>query len=205
MTPRYGFCLLLPLTLLGVSLAQEPAVFTPPQAYPVQRYESGWNKNPFTLKTVAPIVAQMSFAKDLAIGAHYGAVDNPTVVIVNTKTNERTLLRKDQPAANGMRLKSVHFASSRKECQVEVLLGAEAAVLAYDSNYLGQLAASETTRMAAAKTAASPAKKALTLPPLPLSKPAPAPSAVITSQPFSPPSASASTPSRLRYAAPPPQ
>ena len=118
----------------------EPAIFTPPQAYPASRYAAGWSKKPFTLKTIAPIPAQDSFARDLAIGAHYGAADNPTVVIVNTKTRERILLRRGQPAPGGMRLKSVRLSSTRGECQ------AEAALLAYDSHDLGQLAASEASR-----------------------------------------------------------
>jgi hypothetical protein len=47
-------------------------------------------------------------------------------VVVKTKTNERFLLRKDQPAQNGMRPKCVCVAISRSECQVEVMLGSEA-------------------------------------------------------------------------------
>lgn len=208
MPPRHGLHLLFLLTLLGVSHAEEPAVFTPPQAYPASRYEAGWGKNPFTLKTVAPIAAQDSFARDLAIGAHYGAADNPTVVIVNTKTNERTPLRKDQPAPGGMRLKSVRLSSARNECLAEVVLGAEAAVLTYDSKYLGQLAATETTRLAAAKPTAATARPPLVIPsiPLPGARPAAPPaSAVLTSRQFSPPPRTEPMPARPRFAPPKPQ
>ena len=157
-------CLLILLNCPWVAAqAGEAAVFTPPQAYPVARYEAGWNKNPFTLKTVTPVSAQGSFAKDLAIGAYYGAADNPTVVVVNTKTNERMLLRKDKPGTGGMSLKSVHLSASRSECQAEIMLGAEAAVITYDANYLGQLAANEASR-----TTAAPAKRPVALPPLPV-------------------------------------
>ncbi|MBN8422589.1 MAG: hypothetical protein J0L73_26995 [Verrucomicrobia bacterium] len=155
---KLGWCLL--LASGGLLSGAEPPAFTPPQAYPAARYEAGWSKNPFTLKTVAAVAAQGSFARDLAIGAHYGAVDNPTVVIVNTKTNERTLLRKDQPAPGGMRLKSAHLTSHRSECQVEVVQGAEDAVLTYDAGYLSQLAAGEAARMAASKApSSSPPKR----------------------------------------------
>lgn len=218
MTPRHGFYLLFLLTHLGVIHAEVPAVFTPPQAYPNSRYEAGWSKNPFTLKTVAPITAQDSFARDLAIGAHYGAADNPTIVVVNTKTNERILLRKDQPAQSGLRLKSFRLSSTRNECQVDVVLGTEAAVLAYDSNYLAQVSASETSRMAAAKPAGKSANKTLVIPPIPLpgTKPGPAPStAVVASRQFTPPPApepssslpasTSAAPVRARFASPLPQ
>ena len=217
MPPRHGLYFLFLLTHLGVIHAEEPAVFTPPQAYPASRYEAGWSKNPFTLKTVAPIAAQDSFARDLAIGAHYGAADNPTIVVVNTKTKERILLRKDQPAPGGMCLKSFHLSSTRNECQVDVVLGSEAAVLAYDSNYLAQVSATETSRMAVPKPAGKSANKTLVIPPVPLpgTKPAPAPSpAVVASRHFSPPPVSESSssspasasaaPARVRFASPPP-
>ncbi|MFZ2277207.1 MAG: hypothetical protein WAW39_05380, partial [Prosthecobacter sp.] len=169
---------------------------------------------PFTLKTVAPIAAQDSFARDLAIGAHYGAADNPTIVVVNTKTNERIILRKDLPAQSGMHLKSFHLSSSRKECQVDVVLGSEAAMLTYDSNYLAQVSAAETSRMAAAKPAGKSANKTLVIPsvPLPGTKPGPAPyTAVVASRQFAPPPVSEPSPStsaapaRARFASPPPQ
>lgn len=193
---RQAVCLLLMVhgSLLPGS---EPAIFTPPQAYPASRYEAGWSKKPFNLKTIAPIAAQNSFARDLAIGAHYGAADNPTVVIVNTKTRERILLRRDQPAPGGMRLKSVRLSSTRGECQAEVVFGAEAALLTYDSQYLGQLAASETSRRAAAKPAAAPPGHPPILPRIPLPAAAPS-SAFLASRRFSPPQPPASTPARAR-------
>ncbi|MCF7789810.1 MAG: hypothetical protein K9N47_27050 [Prosthecobacter sp.] len=209
MPSRHAFILLFLLTHLRVIHAAESAVFTPPQAYSASRYEAGWSKNPFTLKTVAQIAAQDSFARDFAIGAHYGAADNPTVVIVNTRTNERIPLRKDQPAPGGMRLTSVRLSSTRAECQAEVLLGAEAAVLTYDSKYIGQLAATETTRLAAAKpTAATSKQNRLIIPPIPL--PGTKPATVVASRQFSPPplpapesAAQNSAPARPRFASPP--
>lgn len=162
-------CLLL-LACGRLASGADPAVFTPPQAYPASRYEVGWSKNPFTLKTAAPIAAQDTFARDLAIGAHYGAADNPTVVIVNTRTHERILLRKDQPAPGGMCLKSVHLSSHRSECQVEVLQGTEAATLSYDATYLSQIAAGEASRMAATKSPPASPANGLRLPAPPAAK-----------------------------------
>ena len=208
MKPKHWSCLLFLLGHLGVIQAEEPAVFAPPQAYPAERYQAGWGKNPFTLKTVAPMAAQGSFARDLAIGSHYGASDNPTVVIVNTKTNERILLRKDQPAANGMRLNSIQLAINRNDFQVEVLLGAEAAVIKYDASYLGQLAATDAGR-AATKPAAAPGGKEIRLPPPPVQGPPQVKvSYIAPPAPFVPPPATTvsnpviSLPARIRGSTP---
>lgn len=195
-------CLLL-LACGRLASGAEPAVFTPPQAYPASRYEAGWSKNPFTLKTVAPITAQDTFARDLAIGAHYGDAENPTVVIVNTKTHERILLRKDQPAPGGMSLKSVQLSSRRSECQVEVLQGTEAATLSYDATYLSQIAVGEAGRMAGAKASAATPAHGLRLPAPPAAK-SPAPPAFKVSNLEPPVPITPAPPVQNRLVLPPP-
>lgn len=142
---KHGFLIIL-LILAGLAYAQEAVTFQPPQPHDVQRYEAGWNKNPFTLKTAPPVVESVSFARDLAIGTYYGDSANPTIIIVNTKTNERTSLKQDQPAANGMKLSSVKFGSGRKDVVVEVTLGAETAAVRYNDSYVKQMAAAEMTK-----------------------------------------------------------
>ncbi len=122
------------------------SVFTPPEAYPTGRYEAGWNKNPFTLKTAPTVAAQVSFARDFAIAAYYGDTKDPTVVVVNTKTGERIRLKKTQAAANGMQLKSVILGSGRKDMVVEVTLGSETSELRFNDEYTKQMAAAETTK-----------------------------------------------------------
>ncbi|MFC5456742.1 hypothetical protein [Prosthecobacter fluviatilis] len=184
--PAHGiFCLLLAMHAAAPLRAQEPAVFTPPQAYPASRYEAGWSKNPFTLKTAASLLAQDSFARDLAIGAHYGAAESPTVVIVNVRTGERTPLRKDHPSPSGLRLISVHLTSRRAECRVEISQGSQVASLTYDAAYLSQLAAAETSRMATSKPA--PAAKGGQLPPLPSAKRTPPASPTVKVSTVEPP------------------
>lgn len=126
----------------AVAAAPAPAVFTPPQAYPVDRYEAAWSKNPFTLKTAPAVVENISFAKDLAIVSHYGDKANPTIVIVNTKTHERTRLKQGETASNGMKLLSFKLGQTRKESTVEVVLGSETTELKYNSEYMSQMAAS---------------------------------------------------------------
>nr|MDH4455656.1 hypothetical protein [Verrucomicrobiota bacterium] len=139
------FCLL----ALGAALAQlDAAVFTPPQAYPVDRYEVGWGRNPFTLKTAPVIVENASFAIDLAIAGISGDTANPTVTVVNIKTHERFRLKLGQPGANGMLLKHVKRAESRKDSVVEITWGSETSKLQYDNSYLKQVAATSTAKAA---------------------------------------------------------
>ncbi len=135
--------LILVLASRSFVCAQSDAVFTPPNAYPVSRYEAGWNKNPFTLKTAPVLLESASFAKDLAIGTYYGDAADPTVVLVNTKTHERIPLRKGKPGANGMKLGEVKLGGSRKDITAEVTMGAETSQIHYDDAYLKQVAASE--------------------------------------------------------------
>lgn len=139
-------CLILFLVVASLACSQEAGTFQSPQPHAVQRYEAGWNKNPFTLKTAPQVVESVSFAKDLAIGTYYGDSADPTIIIVNTKTNERLRLKQDQPAANGMKLRSVKLSSSRKDLVVEVTLGTETAAIRYDDNYVKQLAAAEMNK-----------------------------------------------------------
>jgi hypothetical protein len=139
-------CLLLLMISCASLTAQETSVFVPPKAYPVSRYEAGWNKNPFTLKTAPVVAASASFAADLAIGAYFGDAENPTVIVVNTKTGERTPIRKDKPAANGMKLDDVTIGSGRKDVAADVSLGKETAKLQFNDGYLKQMAAAEAPK-----------------------------------------------------------
>ena len=135
--------------LSGLAWAEKSVLFTPPQVYSVARYETGWSKNPFTLKTAPVAVEKASFAKDLAIGAYYGDAEHPTVIIVNTKTHERFKLKNGEPAANGMQLSAIKFGSTRNKTTAEVRLGAETSELHFDDNYMKQVASAEATRVPA--------------------------------------------------------
>jgi hypothetical protein len=87
-------------------------------------------------------VRQESFAKDLVFASYYGPKGNPTVVIANKVTRERTSLKLGETSANEMTLKSVQIKSSRKDCVAEVSLGGETATVRYDSSFISQMAAS---------------------------------------------------------------
>jgi hypothetical protein len=144
---RVALIAVLCLWVSGAVCADEPVVFAAPKAYPIERYEAGWNKNPFTLKTAPTVVEQDSFAKDLAIGAYYGDAKDPSVVVVNIKTGERITLKKKHPAANGMQLKNIQLGTSRKEIVAEVTLGAQTSEVRYNDDYLKQIAGAEAARV----------------------------------------------------------
>lgn len=144
---RLRIAMLLVLMFGGVvgTQAQDSATFQVPRPYDTNRYQAGWNKNPFTLKTEAAAIESVSFAKDLAIGSYYGSSDNPVVVVVNTKTGERVRLQRGKPAANGMVLRTFKHGSGRKDAVAEVSLGPETCQLRYNEEYVRQIAASAGT------------------------------------------------------------
>ncbi|MDP1589237.1 MAG: hypothetical protein Q8M07_15920 [Prosthecobacter sp.] len=145
------------------ALAQSQTAFEPPQAHDVRRYEAGWNKNPFTLKTAPAPVTNAAFTKDLAIGAFYGSLEDPTIVLVNTKTHERMRLKKGQRSSSGITLDEVNLGVSRGESFVEVRAsGGETALVRFDEGYLRQLAANaaKNTPPASAPPQPSPAAAA---------------------------------------------
>lgn len=122
------------------SPAQEP--WQPPQAFPEERYEQGWQKNPFTLKTAPVPVQRESFAKDLAIGSMYDDAEGITsVVVVNTKTRERIRYRGQEPGPQGHKIVEAVIGDTRKDSFAVLMLGGEKATLRYDEGFLKQMAA----------------------------------------------------------------
>lgn len=168
--------------LAAQEAAAPPETFIPPKAYPVARYEAGWGKNPFTLKTAPAVVASVSFAKDLAIAGISGDTGNPTVTIVNTKTHERFRLKLGQPADNGMVLRDVKRAATRKDSFAEVVLGGETSKLTYDSSYLTQVASTSSARAPAPGAPNAPNVR-LPIQPNARAVPVPAPRPPQTQQP----------------------
>lgn len=173
---RSSLIILFTATALSAQEAGTPLEnFTPPKAYPVTRYEAGWSKNPFTLKTAPAVVASVSFAKDLAIAGISGDTGNPTVTIVNTKTHERFRLKLGQPGDNGMVLRDVKRAATRKDSFAEVVLGGETSKLTYDNSYLTQVASTSAARGAPAPGAPNAPNLRLPIQPNARALPSPAP------------------------------
>ncbi len=149
------FLCILTLTLPSWSLSaqqEDHPAFEPPRAYDIARYAAGWSKNPFTLKTAPTPVANAVFAKDLAIGTFYGSTDDPTIVLVNTKTHERLRLKQGQSTGSGIKLQAVNLAVSRSEAFVEIHSGSgESALVRFDEGYLRQVAANAAKNTPAAQ------------------------------------------------------
>lgn len=119
--------------------------FAEPKAHPISRYEAGWQKNPFTLKTAPVAVQKESFAKDLALAGLLQAGDDNIVVLVNTKTREYTRLKNQEPAADGTKVKSLHLADRRSDNFVELERNNETASVRFDESYLKSMAAQQAT------------------------------------------------------------
>jgi len=119
------------------------APFTEPKAHPISRYEAGWQKNPFTLKTAPVAVQKESFAKDLALAGWRQAGDDSIVILVNTKTREYTRLKNKEPAADGTKVKTAHLADRRSDTYVELERNNETASVRFDESYLKTMAAQQ--------------------------------------------------------------
>lgn len=155
---RAAFVVLLCVIGGGHLFAEAPRTFTPPAAYNIQRYESGWKKNPFTLKTTPAVVTGPSFAADIAVAGISGDSANPTITLVNVKTHERFRLKTGGKAGNGMSVVRVRRATTHKETVVEVSLGTEINEVRYDDGYLRQVAG----RAAVGAAAGAAARQAVT-------------------------------------------
>jgi hypothetical protein len=146
--------------------AQAPSLgFTPPKGHDVSRYEAGWARNPFAFKTVPTPPGGGIFARDMAIGSYYGSQENPTIVLVNTKTHERLRLKSGETSITGITLEKVMMGVRRSDCMVEIRgVSGETAQLRFDEAYLRQQAASATRN---GPVPAPPVPPAATAPPVP--------------------------------------
>jgi hypothetical protein len=130
------------LMLLGAApLAAAAAQFSEPKAYPISRYEAGWLKNPFTLKTAPVAVAKESFAKDLALAGWRQAGDDNIVILVNTKTREYSRLKNQEAGADGIKVAAAHLEDRRSDTYVELEKNGEKAVVRFDEGFQRQMAA----------------------------------------------------------------
>lgn len=159
---RAAFVVLLCVIGGGHLFAEAPRTFTPPAAYNIQRYESGWEKNPFTLKTTPAVVTGPSFAADIAVAGISGDSANPTITLVNVKTHERFRLKTGGKAGNGMSVVRVRRGTTHKETVVEVSLGPEVNEVRYDDGYLRQVAGRAAVGAAARQTVTANAQAVAT-------------------------------------------
>lgn len=117
--------------------------FAPPQAHPVERYQAGWKKNPFTRKTAPVAVTRESFAKDLALAGWRQAGDDTIVILVNTRTREYSRLRNNEATTDGVKVKQAELRDRRADTFVVLERGGETAVVRYNEGFLRQAAAQQ--------------------------------------------------------------
>ncbi|QIF05916.1 hypothetical protein [Roseimicrobium sp. ORNL1] len=126
---------------------QAQETFVVPERYSQDRYEAGWMKNPFTLKTAPVIAEKKSFAKDLVLHNIAGLEGGDAlVVLANTKTKEMYRLKKSEPASNGMKIRYAVIKDARRDSYVEVELNGEFAVLRHDDAFRKQMLAGNSAR-----------------------------------------------------------
>ncbi len=115
----------------AVPAVDEPVI---PQAYPSNRYEASWSKNPFLLKTVAPPQAKDDFSKDWALAAMSRMGSKDIIYISNKQTGESKRLTNQDGADAEFRLIEAKFSRNREEAYAKVAKGNEEAELKYDEN-----------------------------------------------------------------------
>lgn len=134
---------LIAATLFIVVLASSVSAegFVPPKPYPISRYETGWQKNPFTLKTAAVAIQKVNFANDLTLAGVRQSGEDTTVILANKITREYTRLKNAEPSSTGIKVKAAHLMGKRGESYVELESGNETAIVRYDESFLLQMAA----------------------------------------------------------------
>lgn len=130
------------LLVLATGAGASAAPFAEPKPHPISRYEAGWEKNPFTLKTAPPAIIKESFAKDLALAGLLRAGDDVIVRLVNTKTRDITRLKNNEPGPGGIRVKSAHFEGRQGDMFVELERDKETPVVVrFDEAFIRQMGA----------------------------------------------------------------
>ena len=110
--------------------AAESAVI--PQAFPKERYEASWKKNPFLLKVAVIAQVKESWATDYALTSIAKMSGTYRVSIKNKKTGESKRLTEGGAADAEFKIVTVNLLPDRKSSSVEIAKGGETATLTYD-------------------------------------------------------------------------
>ena len=110
--------------------AAESAVI--PQAFPRDRYEASWKKNPFLLKVAVIAQVKESWATDYALTSIAKMSGTYRVSIKNKKTGESKRLTDGGEGDAEFKIVSVNLLPDRKSSSVEIAKGGETATLTYD-------------------------------------------------------------------------
>lgn len=107
-----------------------------PQAFPRDRYEASWKKNPFLLKTAPVVQAKESWGTDYALTSIAKISGTYRVSIKNKKTGESKRLTEGSDANGEFKIVNVNLQPDRKSSSVEVEKGGEKVSLTYDATMM---------------------------------------------------------------------
>lgn len=105
-----------------------------PAAYDVSRYDSIWDKNPFTRKVAVIAQAKIDWSQDWALAGMFSHKGKIRVSIRNKQTNEFKHVTNEFKEGDEFELVKANFNRSRKEASAVIKKGGEEATLKYDEN-----------------------------------------------------------------------
>lgn len=109
-----------------------------PAAYDISRYQSTWEKNPFTLKTKAVAQATVNWAQDWALAGMFNYSGKIRVSIRNKQTSEYKHISNQGKPDDEFRLVEANFNRNRNEASAKIAKGSEEAELKYDDSTAAQ-------------------------------------------------------------------
>jgi hypothetical protein len=118
-----------PLPVTGAPVAESAVI---PQAFPRDRYEASWKKNPFLLKVAVIAQVKESWATDYALTSIANMNGTHRVSIKNKKTGESKRLTEGGTGDEEFKIVAVKLLPDRKSSSVEIAKGGETATLTYD-------------------------------------------------------------------------
>jgi len=105
-----------------------------PVAYDSARYDSVWEKNPFTRKVIANAPPPPDWGADWALAGMFQYKGNIRVTIRNKQTNEVKRVNSEAKDGDEFRLVKATFNRSKKNASAEIAKGDQTATLKFDEN-----------------------------------------------------------------------
>lgn len=105
-----------------------------PVAHEAARYDSVWEKNPFTRKVAPPTTIVPDWGQDWALAGMFQYKGNIRVTIRNKQTNEVKRVNNEPKEGDEFRLVKATFNRSKKNASAEIAKGSQTATLKFDEN-----------------------------------------------------------------------
>ncbi|MES2595143.1 MAG: hypothetical protein V4662_07405 [Verrucomicrobiota bacterium] len=105
-----------------------------PIAYDMTRYDSVWDKNPFTRKVVVINQPTVNWGQDWALAGMLNLKGFIRVSMRNKQTNEIKRVTNEYKEGDEFKLVKANFNRSRKDASAEIEKGGDVATLKYDEN-----------------------------------------------------------------------